>query len=70
MMRIQYDERANAMFIRFRAGKSFRTEELAGGLAVDYNKAGKVVAVEVLNAKKYLSNGGVKVPERILKLAQ
>ena len=58
------------MFTRLRAGKSFRTEELAGGLAVDCNKAGKVIAVEVLNAKKYLSNGGVKVPERILKLAQ
>lgn len=70
MMRIQFDERANAMSIRFRAGTSFRTEELKDGLIVDYNKTGKVVAVEVLNAKRALSDGGVNIPARILKLAQ
>lgn len=67
-MQIHYDEQANAISVRFRTGRSVRTEELPGGLAVDYNRAGKVIAVEILNAKKHLLNGGVKVPDRILRL--
>ncbi len=68
-MTIHFDTKADAVYVQFRAGQSVRTEETKDGFAVDYNRTGKVIGVEVLSVSKRFPDG-FKIPDRILKLAQ
>ncbi len=68
-MTIRFDTVADAVYVQFRAGQSVRTVETKDGLAVDYNRTGKVIGVEVLSVSKRFPKG-FKIPTSILKLAQ
>ena len=48
-MRISYDEKADAMYIRFSEDKYYESEEVKDGVILDYDKAGKVIALDVLD---------------------
>jgi uncharacterized protein YuzE len=56
-MKITYDAEADAMYIYLQGtpgDKVTRTEELGGGIAVDYGPAGAVFGIEILDASEKL----------------
>lgn len=54
-MRIKVDLESNALYFRLSENKIEESEEVAKGVVVDYDKAGKVVGLEVLNLKERFS---------------
>jgi uncharacterized protein YuzE len=57
MMRTSYDPEADAMFVWFApAGtKSASTTEVAPGIMLDYDAAGIVIGIEVLDVRERVS---------------
>lgn len=56
-MKITYDAEADAMYIYLQGqpgDKVYRTEELGGGIAVDYGPGGTVFGIEILDASEKL----------------
>lgn len=64
-MRVRYDQEADAMYLRFRAGKISDSDELKDGIIVDYDEKGRPIAIEILNAKEILG----KNPEVIVDVS-
>ena len=54
-MRITYDPKVDALYIRFEETK-VTTKHLTEGIAADYDKKGKLAGIEILDAKKRLKN--------------
>ena len=55
------DPEADAMFVRLRdAVHAVRTEEVAPGILLDYDAAGQVIGIEVLNV-----HARMKTPELV-----
>lgn len=53
-MKINYDEKSDAMYIRFSETPYFESDETKEGIILDYDKSGKVIAIEILDASKNL----------------
>ena len=54
-MKISYDPKVDAGYIRFKKGKfQVTTHQLTEDIAINYAQDGSVVGIEFLNAKKYL----------------
>ena len=53
-MNINYDPKVNALSIRFRDDPISESDEIRPGVIVDYNAAGEVVAMEILDASAVL----------------
>jgi uncharacterized protein YuzE len=51
-MKIEYDPGVDALYVRLADSKTFESEQVQPGIVLDFNGAGKVVGVEVLNASK------------------
>ena len=51
-MKMNYDPKADALYIRLRKAKIQESDELADGIIVDYDAAGKPVGIEFLGAAK------------------
>jgi uncharacterized protein YuzE len=51
-MKIDYDQAANAAYIRRFAGKVVDSEEIAPGIVYDYDEADRVVGIEILGVKQ------------------
>lgn len=51
-MNIEYDPEVDALYVRFTDHKVIESEQVQPGIILDFDEAGKVVAVEVLNASK------------------
>ncbi len=60
-MRITYDPKVDALYIRF-CETTVTTKHLAEGLAADYNAQGQLAGLEILGAVKQL--GGDKTTLR------
>ena len=60
-MRITYDPKVDALYIRFRE-TTVTTKHLAEGLAADYDSQGQLAGIEILNAIQRL--GGDKTTLR------
>lgn len=60
-MRITYDPKVDALYIRFRE-TTVTTKHLAEGLAADYDSEGRLVGLEILDTVKHL--GGDKATLR------
>ncbi len=54
-MRITYDESVDILYIRLRESDYEESDEVSEGVIVDYDKAGKPMAIEILEASKMLS---------------
>ncbi|OQY82147.1 MAG: hypothetical protein B6D41_18575 [Chloroflexi bacterium UTCFX4] len=54
-MRITYDESVDIIYIRFREGDYEESDEVSEGVIVDFDKEGKPMAIEILDASKILS---------------
>ena len=73
-MRINYDESDDAMYIRFSEAKYYQSDEVREGIILDFDKSGRIIALEVLDVSKRLPkasldsiNFEVAHPERIGK---
>ena len=50
-MRVQFDEKADAVYFRLDESEIVESEEVHPGIILDFNKQNQVVAVEVLRVK-------------------
>ena len=57
-MRITYDSEVDALYIRF-IDTTVTTQLITEGIAVDYDKNGKIAGLEVLDAIKRFGNKDV-----------
>lgn len=53
-MKLNYDAKADALYVRFSDAKVTESEETRPGLVLDFDKAGHIVAIELLNARDQL----------------
>lgn len=53
-MRVNYDKKSDAFYIRFSEEPCFESDEIKEGFVVDYDKKGKVVGLEILDASENL----------------
>lgn len=51
-MKISYDPKVDAMYIRFKSGKYDHTKKVNDEILVDVTKDGKVLGLEILDAKR------------------
>jgi len=54
MVRVEYDQKADAMYIWLRKAKYDISEELAENVIIDLDKNERIVGIEVLDASKNL----------------
>ena len=53
-MRINFDKKADALYIRFSEEKYFESGELRERVILDLDKSGKVIGLEILDVSKNL----------------
>ena len=51
-MKVIYDKESDTLSIIFRSGKVAESDEARPGLILDYDKAGRLVSLELLDASK------------------
>ncbi len=56
-MKTLYDSEADALYVRFAAAKVVDSEEVAPGVMLDFDEQGRIVGVEVLEARRHLAEG-------------
>ena len=54
MVKVEYDKKADAMYIWLRKTKYDISEELAENVILDLDKNGRIIGIEVLGASKNL----------------
>jgi len=60
-MKTIYDAEADALYVRFADSPVAESEEVADGVVLDFDAEGRIVAFEVLDARKHLA-AGAKLP--------
>jgi uncharacterized protein YuzE len=53
-LKVEYDAAANAAYIRFSTEAVLESEEVAEGIVLDYDTDGRIVGMEVLDARQHL----------------
>lgn len=51
-MRIQYDKKEDAVYVELAVGKYSRSRKVSEGVLVDEDVKGKILGIEILDAKK------------------
>lgn len=51
-MKLYYDQKVDALYIRFDESNIVESEEVKEGIILDYNKDDQVVGIEILNLSK------------------
>jgi uncharacterized protein YuzE len=59
-MRVQFDEKADAVYFRLDESEIVESEEVHPGIILDFNKQNQVVAVEVLRVKSRIPLASLK----------
>ncbi len=54
MVQVEYDKKADVMYIWVRKAKYDISEELAENVIIDLDKNGRIIGIEVLDASKNL----------------
>jgi len=54
MIRVEYDSKADAMYIWLRKAKYEISEELAENVIIDLDKRGRIIGIEILDVSKNL----------------
>jgi uncharacterized protein YuzE len=60
-MKTVYDAESDALYVRFSDSPVIESEEVSDGVVIDFDAEGRIVAFELLDAKKHLSLGA-KLP--------
>jgi uncharacterized protein YuzE len=55
-MKIEYDQQADAMYIRLSAGSVAESDEVRQGLVLDFDVEGQVLGIEILDVSKRTDN--------------
>jgi uncharacterized protein YuzE len=55
-MKIEYDPKADAMYIRLLAGTVAQSEEVRPGVVFDFDAAGRVLGIEMLDVSQRTDN--------------
>jgi uncharacterized protein YuzE len=55
-MKIEYDQQADAMYIRLRAGSVAESDEVRPGVVLDFDVEGQVLGIEILDVSKLTDN--------------
>ncbi|HLD58058.1 MAG TPA: DUF2283 domain-containing protein [archaeon] len=53
-MRVKYDAKADAIYIRFSEEPYFESDEIKEGFILDLDKKGKVIGLEILDVSENL----------------
>jgi uncharacterized protein YuzE len=53
-MRFHYDKKIDALYIRFNEKRYVESDEVSDGIIFDYDRDGKIIGIEVLDASKRL----------------
>ena len=64
MVRVEYSEKSDALYIWLRRAKYDMSEELAENVIMDLDKRGRIIGIEVLDASK---NIGKELVTKILE---
>ncbi len=59
-MRVQFDEKADAIYLRFDDSQVVESEEVHPGIILDFNDKEEVVGVEVLHVKNRIPLANLK----------
>jgi uncharacterized protein YuzE len=59
-MRVHYDEKADALYLRLDDSKIEDSQEVQPGIVLDFNAAKQVVAIEVLRLKERFPSANVR----------
>lgn len=59
-MRIRYDEKVDALYLRLDDSKVVESEEVQPGIVIDFNANKQVVGIEVLQAKRRVPKGDLE----------
>ena len=57
-MKISYDPKADALYIKFQEGAAHRTRKVEEGLLVDLDEGGRLFGIEIIGMK-----GRIPIPE-------
>lgn len=55
-MKVKYDQEVDVLTIRFNDAPVEESDENKPGVILDYDKAGKIIGIEILNASKQIEN--------------
>ena len=55
-MKIEYDQQADAIYIRLRVGVVAESEEVRPGVVLDFDAQGQVLGIEMLDVSKRTDN--------------
>ena len=55
-MKIEYDEQADAMYIRLRAGTVAESDEVRPGVVLDFDSNGRVLGIELIYVSERTDN--------------
>jgi uncharacterized protein YuzE len=64
MVRVEYDPKADAMYVWLRKARYEISEELAENVIIDLDKSGRIIGIEILDASK---NFGKELVSKILR---
>ena len=53
-MKHRYDKKEDALYIRFNGKCYFESDEVKKGVIFDYDKKGKIIGIEILEASQIL----------------
>ena len=59
-MRIHYDEKVDALYLRLDDSKVVESEQVKPGIVVDFNARKQIVGIEVLGLKRRVPKGDLK----------
>jgi uncharacterized protein YuzE len=57
-MKISYDPKADALYIKFQEGSAARTRKVEDGMLVDMDASGRLLGIEIIGMK-----GRIPIPE-------
>ena len=55
-MKMRYDEKADALYLRFDDAKIVDSQEVRPGIVLDFNAENEVIGIEVLELKRRVPN--------------
>jgi uncharacterized protein YuzE len=55
-MKIEYNQKVDAMYIRFMVGKVTESDEVRPGVVLDFDAVGRVLGIEMLDMSKRTDN--------------
>lgn len=55
-MKLDYDDKADALYLRFSDARVVESEETRPGLVLDFDSEGHIVAIELLDARRQLDS--------------